>query len=137
MPHRTTQPRNTPADRAAEMRRFRQRVYRLIAAVPAGRVATYGQIAALAGHARRARHVGRALTDTPEGVVLPWHRIINAQGRVATRSGEPERGGVRETRQQRLLEAEGVHFKSGRVDLVRYRWRPEEDGAALVLGRGE
>jgi methylated-DNA-protein-cysteine methyltransferase related protein len=118
---------------AREMARFRARVYRLVALIPRGRVATYGQISVLAGHPRRARHVGNALHGS-SGHAIPWHRVLNAQGKVSARSGETRpRGDERiERRQQRLLEAEGVHFVRGRVDLARYRWRPEEHGAPLA-----
>ncbi|HKI97384.1 MAG TPA: MGMT family protein [bacterium] len=124
-------PRRT-ADPAAEMERFRARVYRLVALIPSGRVATYGQISILAGHPRRARHVGNALRHGahPE---LPWHRVINAQGRVSARAGESRPRGDEpvERLQERLLKAEGVEFRGGRVDLARYGWRPEQDGAPL------
>jgi methylated-DNA-protein-cysteine methyltransferase-like protein len=131
-----------PTDRAAatareqtarEMERFRARVYRLVALIPRGRVATYGQLSLLAGHPRRARHVGNALNSGANDG-LPWFRVINAQGRISARAGETRsRGDERvERRQQRLLEDEGVHFRAGRVDLERYRWRPEEEGAALL-----
>lgn len=110
---------------------FLARVQALIARIPAGSVATYGQIAALAGHPRRARHVGQALAHTPPGRPLPWHRVVNAQGRISAREGrgdDPHRHRDQpvEHLQQRLLEAEGVVFRAGRIDLDTYRWRPEE-----------
>ena len=114
------------------MARFRRRVLQLVARIPKGRVATYGQIAALAGHPRRARHVGQALGG-PHPRTLPWHRVINAQGRVSPRAGEAtQKGPPPERRQQRLLEAEGVIFNNGAVDLEHYRWRPEEEGGSLL-----
>jgi methylated-DNA-protein-cysteine methyltransferase-like protein len=120
---------------AVEMARFRARVVRLVALIPRGRVATYGQISLLAGHPRRARHVGNVLRHNRDPA-LPWHRVLNAQGRVSARAGETRpRGDVRvEHRQQRLLAAEGVTFTRGRVPLERYRWRPEEEGATLLRG---
>ena len=122
------------------MDRFRGRVYLLVAAIPAGRVATYGQIAALAGHPRRARHVGNALAapDPPRPPGLPWHRVINAQGRISRRGGEDWSPGDEGNRQMRLLQAEGIAFEAGRVNLDRFRWRPEEEGAKLgkILGEG-
>jgi methylated-DNA-protein-cysteine methyltransferase-like protein len=97
------------------------RVYAVVARIPCGRVATYGQVAALAGLPRQARLVGYALHGLPAGSHLPWHRVINAQGRVSARS-EP---GVSEGLQRHLLEDEGVTFdERERVDLRRYRWRP-------------
>ncbi len=88
--------------------------------IPYGRVATYGQIAALAGFPGQARQVGYALHSLPEGSEVPWQRVINARGEVSLRS---EAGW--EHYQRHLLEEEGVVFKdSGRVDLDRYRWEP-------------
>ena len=122
---------------ALDMARFRARVLRLVALIPRGRVATYGQISVLAGHPRRARHVGNALRRNRDDA-LPWHRVLNAQGRVSARAGETRpRGDVRVERlQQRRLAAEGVVFTRGRVDLARYRWRPEEEGARLARKLG-
>lgn len=116
------------------MEGFRRRAYEWIRRIPRGRVATYGQIAALAGAPRRARMVGQALAALPPGQEIPWHRVINAQGRISIRGGEegarrgkrqPRKDGATpETRQQRFLEAEGVPVHKGRVDLTRYRWDP-------------
>ena len=102
---------------------FREQVLSLVARIPPGFVATYGQISMLAGHARRARHVGNVLASLPPGNDLPWHRVINAQGRVSPRGG----GSV--GRQERLLRQEGLRFKGGRVNLARYRWEPVIDAA--------
>ena len=129
-----------PAPPAEEGAEFRARVYAWIRRIPRGRVATYGQIAGLAGAPRRARHVGQALAAPPPGLDLPWHRVINAQGRISPRGtggGAPAGAGKRrrsrarkpapsgaETRQRRWLEAEGVRFRDGRIDLERYRWNP-------------
>ncbi len=98
----------------------RRRIYAVVERIPPGRVATYGQVAALAGLPRHARQVGYALHDLPAGSELPWHRVINARGEVSPRS---EPGWDRF--QRRLLEAEGVVFAGGRVDLATYRWEPE------------
>jgi methylated-DNA-protein-cysteine methyltransferase-like protein len=97
----------------------RRVIYDVIARIPKGRVATYGQIASLAGMSGAARQVGYALAATPENVRLPWHRVINAQGKVSPRS----RTKLHEM-QRELLEDEGVIFVAGRVDLARYRWKP-------------
>ena len=99
---------------------LRARIYQVVAKIPHGRVATYGQVAALAGAPRHARQVGYALHDLPSGSQLPWHRVINARGEVSPRS-EPGWEGF----QRQLLEAEGVAFRRGRVDLDGYRWEPE------------
>ena len=98
---------------------FYQAVYQVTAQIPAGRVATYGQIAFLAGRPRASRIVGGAMARAPEG--LPYHRVIYGDGRLSPPDvfGGP---GI----QRMLLEAEGVPFlPDGRVDLSRCRW----DGA--------
>ncbi len=104
-----------------------ENVWRTVRAIPHGRVATYGQIADLAGLGRGARQVGRALREAPEDDPVPWHRVINAAGRISFPAGSPAY-----RRQRRLLEAEGVVFLNGRVDLARYRWDRPLD--ALLWG---
>jgi methylated-DNA-protein-cysteine methyltransferase-like protein len=95
-----------------------RKFYEVIRLVPPGKVATYGQIAHLAGYRGAARQVGYALFASVE-LELPWQRIINAQGKISL--PEPE---ARE--QKALLESEGVVFKPcGSVSLARYRWEPE------------
>jgi methylated-DNA-protein-cysteine methyltransferase-like protein len=99
---------------------LRRRIYRVVARIPPGRVATYGQVAALAGLPGHARQVGYALHGLPDESDLPWHRVVNAQGRISPRS-EP---GPSEGLQRHLLEDEGVRFdERDRIDLRRYRWR--------------
>lgn len=106
--------RNVPSDSPGGVP---ERIWTVVAAIPSGRVATYGQVAELAGLPRGARAVGRVMARLPAGTRLPWHRVINATGRVSI----PGAGGAR---QKALLEAEGVAFVEGRVDLARVRWRP-------------
>lgn len=91
------------------------RIYAAIAAIPRGRVASYGEIAARAGLPRRARLVGYALRRTPDGLTLPWHRVLRADGRIAFAAGS---AAFRE-QSQRLL-AEGVIPRNGRVALARF-----------------
>ena len=86
-----------------------ERICSVVAMIPAGSVATYGQVAALAGMPRHARLVGRTLRDLPRGSRLPWHRVVNASLRISTRAG-----GAVSTQRQRL-EAEGVEFVGERV----------------------
>lgn len=97
-----------------------QRIYRVIARIPEGKVATYGQIAALAGLPGHARQVGYALAAAPDALDIPWQRVINAQGEVSSRGD----GGLASGFQRHLLEEEGVEFslRSGRVDLKRFQW---------------
>jgi methylated-DNA-protein-cysteine methyltransferase-like protein len=88
--------------------------------VPRGRVATYGQIAALAGIPGAARQVGYALHSTPKSMRIPWQRVVNARGAVSRRADPDD-----EVYQRRLLESEGVRFdEHGRIPLERYAWRP-------------
>lgn len=97
---------------------FFQQVYEVVRQVPEGMVATYGQIAALAGAPRRARYVGYALHANPEPGTIPCHRVVFADGRLAEGFAF---GGA--AAQQALLEAEGAAFlPDGRVDLAACRW---------------
>ena len=97
---------------------FFDQVYRLAQCIPTGQVATYGQIARLLGQPRAARTVGWALRATPEGIDLPWQRVVNARGTVSFRPGSP--GAVL---QRGLLEDEGVVFdENDRIDLRVYGW---------------
>lgn len=96
---------------------FEQRVWQVVSSIPPGSVATYGQIAELAGEPRRARHAGRVLGALPKESRLPWHRVVNASGR----SSLPGAAGEE---QRRRLRAEGVRFKRDALSLNRYRWEP-------------
>ena len=88
--------------------------------IPRGRVATYGQVAELAGLAGHARQVGYALHALPSGSTVPWHRVLNAAGGVSRRATPGS-----ELTQRQLLEREGVHCDPrGRVCLAVERWRP-------------
>ncbi|MFL5612254.1 MAG: MGMT family protein [Gemmatimonadaceae bacterium] len=90
--------------------------------IPHGRVATYGQVAALAGLPRQPRLVGYALHALPGATAVPWHRVINSRGMISTRSN-----GDGSLSQRLLLEREGVSFDArGRVQLDRFQWRPSK-----------
>ncbi len=96
---------------------FFERIYKIIQKIPKGKVATYGQIAALAGKPRAARAVGWALNNTPPELDLPWQRVINASGRS---SFDEE---AKRKLQAALLKKEGVKFnRSGQVDLQKFQW---------------
>lgn len=100
----------------------RRRIYRVIADIPAGSVASYGQVAELAGIPRGARQVAYALRCLPKGHSLPWFRIITASGRLAFAADS------RPFRTQRdRLRAEGVRVENGRVDMTIFRWQPDLD----------
>jgi methylated-DNA-protein-cysteine methyltransferase related protein len=87
--------------------------------IPLGWVATYGQVAAMAGLPKRARLVGRVLQRLDSGTKIPWHRVVNAKGEVSF--GLSRNGG--DALQRRLLEKEGIRFDDrNRLDLERCRW---------------
>lgn len=118
MPTRTEPDAAAPADGRWE------RFYAVVKRIPRGRVATYGQVAALAGLAGHARQVGYALHALPDGSSVPWHRVVNARGEVSLRGGQ--RGS--DLPQRFRLEAEGVAFDgNGRIPLARFGWRQTGD----------
>lgn len=103
-------------------------IYSVVSRIPAGRVATYGQVARLAGLPGQARLVGYALHALPEGTAVPWQRVVNARGATSPRAD----GSGHETLQRVILRREGVRFgPRGTVSLEKYRWRPAPPG-----GRG-
>jgi len=103
---------------------FTRQVKAVLRCIPRGRVATYGQIAALAGRERAARGVAWILHSSSEAAGLPWHRVIGGEGKISLSRG---RGFA--AQRQRLV-AEGVAVgRGGRIDLKRYRWEP---GAGAV-----
>lgn len=106
---------------AAEPAGSHARILAVVRRIPRGRVSTYGRVAELAGLPRQARLVGYALAAVEDGRGVPWHRVINAQGGISTRSVGP--GGS--VLQRLRLEEEGVEFDArGRVSLERFGWRP-------------
>lgn len=97
-----------------------QRMIKTIRRIPRGRVATYGQIAALAGRPRNARQVGTILKSLPDDSNVPWHRVVNAQGRISDRGNSTAEG-----LQRFLLKKESVEVdERGRIDLPGYQWKP-------------
>jgi methylated-DNA-protein-cysteine methyltransferase-like protein len=96
------------------------RILAVVRRIPRGRVATYGQVAHLAGLGAQPRLVGYALAALSGDSEIPWHRVVNAQGRVSARATPGA-----DSLQRALLEREGVRFDGrGRLDLDRRRWRP-------------
>ena len=117
---------------------FENRVKRVIKSIPRGKVATYSQIAALAGNYRAARQVVRVLHASSKKERLPWHRVINSRGGISLERGR----GFEE--QSRLLIREGVRVDdNGHIDLDEFRWEPEEGRSQAEknflreLGRGK
>jgi methylated-DNA-protein-cysteine methyltransferase-like protein len=100
------------------------RIYTVVRQIPRGQVATYGQVAELAGLMGKPRVVGYALYRVTDADDVPWHRVINAKGEV---SRSPLRNGTDDL-QQVLLEDEGMVFnRTGQLDLSTYRWQPDLD----------
>lgn len=90
----------------------------MIGQIPYGKVATYGQIARLAGIPRNSRQVGTVLRGLPSETDTPWHRVVNSQGKIAVRGS-----GDSEQIQKRLLKTEGVEFDDyGRICLAQFGW---------------
>lgn len=96
---------------------FQQQCYVIIASIPEGYVATYGQVARLCGYPNHARHVGALLKQLPADSRLPWHRVINSQRRLAFPGGSDAYA-----RQKRRLEREGVVFQHEKVALSSFQW---------------
>ena len=93
-----------------------EKIYAVVKTIPKGKVATYGQVATLAGNPRWSRVVGYALHNNPEPGVIPCHRVVNREGRLA-----PSFAFGGEEMQRKLLEAEGIIFElDGRIDLEKY-----------------
>ncbi len=100
---------------------YKARVLRWVKQIPIGKVATYGQIAALAGKPRAPRQVGQILAGISDPDAIPWQRVINTKGEIST-----HRRGVGDL-QQAMLESEGICFVDGRCDLSQYLWQPDSE----------
>ena len=98
---------------------LKETLWQLVAAIPPGRVASYGQLAALAGYPSHARYVGTTLNHLPRDSTLPWFRVLRSSGELAFTPGSRAW-----ERQKALLEAEGVLFRGNKVPLAEYRWQP-------------
>lgn len=96
-----------------------QKIWQVVAAIPQGKVASYGQVAAMAGLGRQARFVGRALGKLPAGHSIPWYRVIRSNGEIAFPEGT-------ETRrlQTEKLRLEGVEVMKGRIKMREFQWQP-------------
>lgn len=90
-------------------------IWQVVSEIPSGKVASYGQVAEMAGLGRAARLVGRTLASLPVDTQLPWHRVINSQGKIT----HPDAA-----KQIERLRAEGVHITGGKITLKNYRWEP-------------
>ncbi len=100
---------------------FTEKVKRIIKKVPLGRVATYGQVAAMAGNPRAARQVVRVLHACSDKDKLPWQRIVNSSGGISLKRGQGYE------LQKAMLQGEGIRFDtSDLIDLARYQWAPRK-----------
>lgn len=97
-------------------------VWKVVSEIPSGHVLTYGEVARLSGNPGWARRVSQALRRAPRGMKLPWHRVINSQGRISF--PEDSSGWVR---QKEMLEDEGVVFLKGKINLERFGYRGAVD----------
>lgn len=97
---------------------FKNKVYEITKNIPAGKVATYGQVAALAGSPKAARAVGNAMKTNPNAPVVPCHRVVASDGKLTGYSGE---GGINQKKE--MLIKEGVIFKGDKVDLKKSLWQ--------------
>lgn len=98
---------------------YQEKIWQVVALIPEGHVATYGQIAELAGLPRMARAVGRTLSQLPKDTQLPWHRVINAKGQISF----PVDSSAYK-RQRDRLEDEGITLLKGKISLKDYQWKP-------------
>jgi methylated-DNA-protein-cysteine methyltransferase-like protein len=98
---------------AESQQKSQERVWQIVHQIPKGKVATYGQIAKLAGIPSHSRLIGRILSGLPKNTRLPWHRVLNSQGLITNPARE---------RKQERLEKEGVTLINGRVSLRVYGW---------------
>ena len=101
---------------------WHQNVWKVVSEIPSGHVLTYGEVARLSGRSRGARMVSQALRRAPAGIKLPWHRVINAQGKISF----PEDSSGWQ-KQKDLLKGEGVVFLQGKINLERFGYRGAVD----------
>ena len=107
-----------PFAKSSDFDNWVKAVWQVVAGIPRGHVLTYGEVARLAGMSRAARRVSQAMRRAPRGMNLPWHRVINAQGKI---SFPPDSTGYQ--RQKELLQSEGVVFLNGKIDLQRFGYQ--------------
>ena len=96
---------------------LRQLILNIVASIPQGKVASYGQVARLCGYSSYARYVGTVLKSLPENTKLPWHRVINSRGEIAFPMGSEKH-----SKQSSLLSKEGINFENGKISMRIYGW---------------
>ena len=95
----------------------KESIWQVVHNIPRGSVASYGQVARMAGLPGYARYVGHTMKSLPAGTKLPWHRVVNSQGRLSLPNNSPAYQA-----QKSRLEAEGVVFINGKFSLKKYGW---------------
>jgi methylated-DNA-protein-cysteine methyltransferase-like protein len=108
---------------------WHQSVWKVVSEIPPGHVLTYGEVARLSGMPRAARRVSQAMRRAPRSMALPWHRVINSQGKISF--PEDSSGWLQ---QKNRLENEGLVFLNGKIDLDRFGYRGAVD--RLLWGDG-
>jgi len=121
-PHRDIEMSSDKKINKTEDGNWYQNVWKVVSEIPSGHVLTYGEVARLAGMPRQARRVSQALRRAPQGIKLPWHRVINAQGKI---SFPEDSSGWQE--QKDMLQDEGVVFLNGKIDLEHFGYRGAVD----------
>lgn len=111
-----------PEKKSPDQQTWYRKVWKVVCEIPAGHVLTYGEVARLSGMPRAARRVSQAMRRAPRKLDLPWHRVINAQGKISF----PEDSSDWRSQKERL-EAEGLVFLHGKIDLDRYGYRGAVD----------
>ncbi len=101
---------------------FKEKIYELCKKIPKGKVATYGQLANLAGNPKAARAVGVFMKNNPNAPFVPCHRVVSSNGNLNGYSGK---GGIKE--KAKMLKKEGVFFKNRKVDLKKSLWKSQHD----------
>ena len=109
---------NDSIQTASDHDRWIKAVWEVVQAIPRGHVLTYGDVARLAGRRGAARRVSQAMRRAPRSLKLPWHRVVNAQGKISFPVDS-----VNYARQQTMLQEEGVVFENGQIDLARFGYR--------------
>ena len=117
-------------DESEDFAAWVKRVWQVVLDIPRGCVLTYGEVARLAGTGGSARRVGQALGRAPKGMKLPWHRVINSQGKISFPADSPSF-----RKQKSMLEKEGVVFLKGKTDLERFGYAGTVD--RLLWGESE
>lgn len=110
------------AEKPKADREWAKKVWKVVLDIPAGHVLTYGEVARLSGLPRAARRVSQAMSWAPKTLAVPWHRVINAQGKIAIPEDSPWH-----QKQKELLQEEGVVFLNGKVDLDTFGYRGAVD----------